>query len=112
MKTSEPPRNTMARNPSHFGSYKKGPAGIACASFASIGSMGGSMGNDIEKLVIYQLLLSQFRGAGFERCRQRAQAHCVATGGRCRIGLGLPGERLELFHRRRGVPVAAAAQAV
>jgi hypothetical protein len=31
----------MARNPSHFGSYKKGPTGIASASFASIGSIGG-----------------------------------------------------------------------
>ena len=37
------PRKTMARNPSHFGSYRNpAPAGRSSASFASIGSIGGS----------------------------------------------------------------------
>src|SRR5436309_14451863 len=45
MYTSEAPRNTMARNPSHLGSNRKLPAGgSACSSLASIGSIGGAMG--------------------------------------------------------------------
>src|SRR5437867_7240574 len=42
MYTSDSPRNTIARKPSHFGSYKNGPAGSSSASFASIGSIGGA----------------------------------------------------------------------
>src|SRR4051794_41764641 len=46
MNTSEAPRNTMARNPSHFGSYRKpSPAGSSVASLASIGSIGGAIAN-------------------------------------------------------------------
>src|SRR6476646_3917655 len=47
MKTSPPPRNTMARNPSHFGSYRKSPGGTSATSLASIGSTGGSMGKPV-----------------------------------------------------------------
>src|SRR5258705_10071487 len=44
MKTSSAPRNTMARNPSHLGSYKNPPpSGSVSASLASIGSIGGSI---------------------------------------------------------------------
>src|SRR5436190_15145593 len=45
MKTSAALRNTTARNPSHLGSYRKGPSGNSAASFASIGSMGGATAN-------------------------------------------------------------------
>ena len=40
------PRKTIARNPSHFGSYRKpSPTGSSVASFASIGSIGGAIAN-------------------------------------------------------------------
>src|SRR5688572_25256259 len=43
--SSGAPRKTMARNPSHFGSYRYSPpGGISSAIFASIGSTGGSIG--------------------------------------------------------------------
>ena len=46
MNTSEPPRKTIARNPSHFGSYRNVPAaGSFSASLASMGSIGGAMAN-------------------------------------------------------------------
>src|SRR5689334_899099 len=46
MKSSAVPRNTIARNPSHFGSYRYSPCGgSSSASFASIGSTGGTIGN-------------------------------------------------------------------
>src|SRR6266849_1827973 len=45
MYTSDPPRKTSARNPSHLGSYRKAPVGSSSASFASIGSIGGSTAN-------------------------------------------------------------------
>ncbi len=46
MNASSPPRKTIARKPSHFGSYRKlPPAGIASAVFASIGSIGGAIAN-------------------------------------------------------------------
>src|SRR5688572_13907156 len=46
MKRSDDPRNTIARKPSHFGSYMRpSPVGSRSASFASIGSIGGSIGN-------------------------------------------------------------------
>src|SRR5262249_10172844 len=39
------PRNTIARKPSHLGSYRNpGPLGSASASRASIGSIGGAIG--------------------------------------------------------------------
>src|SRR5438034_11380137 len=42
MNTSDPPRNMIARNPSHLGSYRNAPSvGSSSASFASIGSIGG-----------------------------------------------------------------------
>src|SRR4051794_17157143 len=47
MKTSEALRKTIERNPSHLGSKRKFPAsGSPSASLASIGSIGGSIGND------------------------------------------------------------------
>ena len=50
MNTSEPPRNTIARKPSHLGSYRKpSPAGSSSASFASIGSIGGAIGNGFDR---------------------------------------------------------------
>jgi hypothetical protein len=40
--------NTSARNPSHFGSYSQpSPRGISRWSFASMGSTGGSNGNEV-----------------------------------------------------------------
>src|SRR6476646_8192150 len=45
MKSSDPARKTIARHPSHLGSYRKAPRGSASASFASIGSIGGSTTN-------------------------------------------------------------------
>src|SRR5438477_224993 len=43
MKTPPPPRNTIARKPSHFGSKRNpSPCGISSASLDSIGSTGGS----------------------------------------------------------------------
>src|SRR6516165_469310 len=46
MKTSSRPRKTMARNPSHFGSYNQsGVVGRSSASLASIGSIGGAIAN-------------------------------------------------------------------
>ncbi len=41
--TESPSRNTIARKPSHFGSYSL-PAGMDAADFDSIGSTGGSTG--------------------------------------------------------------------
>src|SRR5439155_14404154 len=42
---SAPSRNTMARNPSHFGSYSQpSPRGRCSWSFASIGGIGGFTG--------------------------------------------------------------------
>src|SRR5438309_1318083 len=42
---SAPSRNTMARNPSHFGSYSQpSPRGSSVWSFASIGGIGGFTG--------------------------------------------------------------------
>src|SRR5439155_11134477 len=49
MNTSDAPRNTMARKPSHFGSYRKSPSGRASASLASIGSMGGARGSGLAR---------------------------------------------------------------
>src|SRR5580700_8560184 len=46
MNTSGPPRKTIARKPSHFGSYSRPPpAGSSSASLASIGSIGGVIAN-------------------------------------------------------------------
>src|SRR5947209_1409356 len=43
---SAPSRNTMARNPSHFGSYRQpSPRGSSSWSFASIGGTGGFTGS-------------------------------------------------------------------
>src|SRR5438034_10947102 len=41
MNTSFFVRKTMARKPSHFGSKRNRPSGIASSSLASIGSIGG-----------------------------------------------------------------------
>src|SRR5262245_58339051 len=63
MNTSAPPRKTRARKPSHFGSYRKvSPAGSAVESFASIGSIGGSMGNGIARKLINNLRRSMSPG--------------------------------------------------
>src|SRR5882757_5563060 len=44
MNTSAAPRNTIARKPSHLGSYRNAPSeGSSVASFASIGSIGGGI---------------------------------------------------------------------
>src|ERR1041384_5639884 len=49
MKSSEVPRNTIARKPSHFGSYRYSPCGgSSSASFASIGSTGGAIGKSVD----------------------------------------------------------------
>ena len=46
MKSSASPRNTIARKPSHFGSNRYAPSGgSSSASLASIGSIGGAIGN-------------------------------------------------------------------
>src|SRR6267142_1720545 len=50
MYTSSPSRNTMARNPSHFGSKSHpSPSGRTLASLASIGSTGGAMGKAMRR---------------------------------------------------------------
>src|SRR6478752_4069794 len=56
MKTSSAaPRKTSARNPAHFGSYRNpGPAGSSSASLASIGSMGGTIGNGDDMALAYR----------------------------------------------------------
>src|SRR3954470_1709879 len=44
MNTSDDPRKTIARNPSHLGSNRNpAPAGTSSASLASIGSTGGAI---------------------------------------------------------------------
>src|SRR5258708_17614754 len=43
MNTPSGDRKTIARKPSHFGSYRNAPDGIASASFASMGSTGGTI---------------------------------------------------------------------
>src|SRR3954463_10694230 len=48
MKTSAPPRNTMARKPSHFGSNRKpSVVGSDSATFDSMGSTGGVMAKSV-----------------------------------------------------------------
>ena len=46
MNTSDAPRKTIARKPSHFGSNRKsGELGSSSAILASIGSIGGAIAN-------------------------------------------------------------------
>src|SRR5688572_13684843 len=48
MNRSDAPRNTIARKPSHLGSYSQPlPLGSSVASLASIGSTPGSIGNSV-----------------------------------------------------------------
>src|SRR5687767_6948586 len=53
MYTSEALRKTIARKPSHLGSNRNSPlGGRSSASLASIGSIGGAMGNSESDLVV------------------------------------------------------------
>src|SRR5689334_579936 len=52
MRTSSPSRKTIARKPSHLGSYSQpSPSGRPSEALASIGSSGGSNGRCIEPIV-------------------------------------------------------------
>src|SRR5439155_13170860 len=53
--TSDPPRKTIARNPSHLGSYKNAPAGSSSASLGSIVSIGGATAKMVRVVVVVYL---------------------------------------------------------
>ena len=78
MKRSDPWRNTIARKPSHFGSYRNPPpSGNASASLASMGSTGGAMANagdelndsSMETVVVIGWLGSSYRPVKLLYCR-------------------------------------------
>src|SRR5258707_375154 len=71
MYTSSPPRNTIARKPSHFGSNRNAPSGMASASLASIGSMGASIANaDVMTQRTARASFDQLHDAGVARAGQ------------------------------------------
>ena len=60
---SAPSRNTMARNPSHFGSYRQpSPRGSSVWSFASIGGIGGFTGRGMPHIMHEVRAMQAFPG--------------------------------------------------
>src|SRR5437773_7328723 len=115
MNNSDPPRKTIARNPSHFGSYRNAPTGSSSASFASIGSIGGSTANvnggnsqrsatdrpfgEVLRGIRrgHAEMLPQPGGAAFDGGRQRFQTRRVTSRRRAGIALQLRRQRVELI---------------
>src|SRR5215510_3703185 len=79
MKTSESPRKTIARKPSHFGSYRnRPPSGSSSESLASIGSIGGAIGNPLD--ICHQCTQRHTRCCPSAPKRQRATGYRQRAG--------------------------------
>src|SRR5438093_13461990 len=98
MYTSEAPRNTMARNPSHVGSNRELPAGgSASSSLASIGSIGGAMGKSFlarRDVVIQMKYTAGIRGSAGARSRGRRPAMVGDETVGTTVGTTAPGYRV------------------
>src|SRR6478609_6668556 len=92
--TESPSRNTMARKPSHFGSYSL-PAGMEGTDLASMGSTGGITGSVIREVLPAPATTAADSPAG-EPAREAGSAGRAGRRG----GDGLRGYRREAVQRR------------